>query len=58
LVNWIDRVSDPAQYAVVLASMAHGELEPNAERQTLDLQSHAWPGNDLVSLLAWPKGVA
>lgn len=58
LANWIDRVSDPAQYAVVLASIAHGELVPNAERQTLDLQSHAWPGNDLVSLLAWPKGVA
>lgn len=58
LASWVDRVSDPAQYAVVLASMEHGELAANAERQTLDLQSHAWPGDDLVSLLAWPKGVA
>lgn len=58
LAGWIGRVANPAQYAVVLASLRHGELPADATRQTLNLQSTAWPGNDLVSLLAWPKGVA
>lgn len=57
LAGWIGRVTDPAQYAVVLASLRHGELPAAASRQTVDVQSTAWPGNDLVSLLAWPKGV-
>jgi hypothetical protein len=57
LAGWIGRVADPAQYAVVLASLRHGELPADAARQALNLQSAAWPGNDLVSLLAWPKGV-
>lgn len=57
LSGWLNRVRDPAQYAVVLASMPRGEFSANAERKTLDLNSHAWPGSDLVSLLAWPKGV-
>ncbi len=57
LAGWLDRVRDPAQYAVVLASMTRGEFSTDAERKTLDLNSHAWPGSDLVSLLAWPKGV-
>ena len=57
LAGWVDRVNDPAQYAVVLASMTRGEFSADAERKTLDLNSHAWPGSDLVSLLAWPKGV-
>lgn len=56
LSGWVDRVKDPAQYAVVLASMARGELTADAERKTLDLTAPAWPGSDLVSLLAWPKG--
>lgn len=55
--GWLNRVRDPAQYAVVLASMARGEFSADAGRKTLDLNSHAWPGSDLVSLLAWPKGV-
>lgn len=58
LAGWLDRVSNPAQYAVVLASMERGEFAADAGRKTLDLNSHAWPGSDLVSLLAWPKGVA
>jgi hypothetical protein len=58
LAGWVGRVVDPAQYAVVLASLRHGELPADAARQTLNLQSTAWPGNDLVSLLAWPKGAA
>lgn len=57
LASWVGRVNNPAQYALVLASMEQGVLAPDAERRTLDLQSHAWPGDDLVSLLAWPKGV-
>lgn len=57
LAGWLDRVRDPAQYAVVLASMTRGEFSTAAERKTLDLNSPAWPGSDLVSLLAWPKGV-
>ncbi len=57
LAGWLDRVRDPAQYAVVLASMTRGEFSADAKRKTLDLNSHAWPGSDLVSLLAWPKGV-
>ncbi|TAJ20365.1 MAG: hypothetical protein EPO47_00965 [Rugosibacter sp.] len=57
LAGWLDRVRDPAQYAVVLASMTRGEFSADAERKTLDLNSHVWPGSDLVSLLAWPKGV-
>jgi hypothetical protein len=57
LTGWIGRVADPAQYAVVLASLRHGGPVAAAERQTLNLQSPAWPGDDLVSLLAWPKGV-
>lgn len=56
LSGWVDRVKDPAQYAVVLASMGRGDLSSGAERKTLDLTSPAWPGGDLVSLLAWPKG--
>jgi len=57
LSGWLNRVRDPAQYAVVLASMTQGEFSVKAERKTLDLNSHAWSGGDLVSLLAWPKGV-
>ncbi len=57
LAGWLDRVGDPAQYAVVLASMERREFAADAGRKTLDLNSHAWPGSDLVSLLAWPKGV-
>lgn len=57
LAGWLDRVRDPAQYAVVLASMTRGEFSADAERKILDLNSHVWPGSDLVSLLAWPKGV-
>lgn len=56
LSGWVDRVQDPAQYAVVLASMGRGDLSSDAKRNTLDLTSPAWPGGDLVSLLAWPKG--
>lgn len=57
LSGWLNRVRDPAQYAVVLASMTQSEFSVKAERKTLDLNSHAWSGGDLVSLLAWPKGV-
>jgi hypothetical protein len=57
LSGWVDRVSDPAQYAVVLASMKSGEFTSGNERKALDLTSTAWPGGDFVSLLAWPKGV-
>lgn len=56
LSGWLDRVEDPAQYAVVLASMRHGDLSSSVERKALDLTSLAWPSADLVSLLAWPKG--
>ena len=57
LVDWLGRVRDPAQYAVVLASMTRSEAFEGAERKTLDLNSSGWQGSDLVSLLAWPKGV-
>jgi hypothetical protein len=56
LSAWLERVKDPAQYAVVLASMRRGELFFGSERKTINLSSPAWPGGDLVSLLAWPKG--
>ncbi len=54
----VDRVRSPAQYGVVLASMEPGQLEAGAARRTLDLHSKRWRGSDLVSLLAWPRGVA
>lgn len=60
LSGWVARVEDPAQYAVVLASMGHGglsgDLSSGTEHKTLDLTSPAWPGVDLASLLVWPKG--
>lgn len=58
LVGRLEHVSHPAQYAVVLASMGSGEFVADAGRTALDLNSRAWSGSDLVSLLAWPRGVA